>query len=157
MNAHDLAEHPNWAHQLESIGCAGEFAERYNCEKHGSHRVRCCSDSFEIDVGSDVCGLCLVARADHWAPSDSQVPDVREVRAIEQAVDRELPRGVIRIRGGIVIDVVFDSGNACWGARFTYKRNRLVRVFSTSDVYGSPSGALWSLLKSVRQTPKDLW
>lgn len=139
MNAHDLKEHPNWIHQHESVGCRGEF---------------------ELDrrSGSEVCGICLVSRPDHWAPTDSQVPDPREVRFIELAIDRALPRGVTRIRGGIVLDVRFDSGNAEWGARFTYERRRRVRDFSTtSGVYSSPSFALAALMKSVRETPSDLW
>lgn len=138
MNAHDLAEHPNWAHQLESIGCAGAFV-------------------FDGRAQVDVCELCLVARPDHWAPSDSQVADPREVRFIELAIDRALPKGVTRIRGGVVLDVRFETGNPIWGARFTYQRNRRVRNFDTSDVYASPSGALFALLRSARQTPKDLW
>lgn len=83
--------------------------------------------------------------------------NVAAVHIAENEIDRHLPRGIERIRGGITLEVSFDSDAPAWGAWFTYQLGRSVRTFSTNGVYAAPSEAVIALLQSVRTTPKDLW
>jgi hypothetical protein len=83
--------------------------------------------------------------------------NVAMIRVAEDEIDRCLPKGVVRVRGGIVLDVRFDSGDESWGAKLTYSRHGRVRDHSTSDVYADPETAVQALLRSVRETPRDLW